>query len=150
MEASIISCSKEIQDATVGRKFDVCRLLGLLSGTWNNCHKCNVLWHALERTETCNPLYKKRKTVEGNFVVARQRPPPHCRPHIGNPQTEVGGHGTPSLQSGSSTAWFPPFLTAQRSFKQKKIFGWWWCESNGASVTTRSTKNIFFMALKCW
>jgi len=30
-------------------------------------------------------------------------PPPHCRPHIGNPQTtEVGGYGTPSLQSGFS------------------------------------------------
>ena len=26
--------------------------------------------------------------------------PPHCSPHIGNPQaTEVGGYGTPSLQS---------------------------------------------------
>jgi hypothetical protein len=50
MEASIISCGKEIQDATVSRKVDVDRLLGLsrdysrnLSGTWNNCHKCNVL-----------------------------------------------------------------------------------------------------------
>ena len=48
--ASIISCSKEIQDATVGRKVDVDRLLGLsraysrnLSGMWNNCHKCNIL-----------------------------------------------------------------------------------------------------------
>jgi len=29
MEASIISCSKEIQDATVGRKVDVDSLLGL-------------------------------------------------------------------------------------------------------------------------
>ena len=29
MEASIISCSKEIQDATVRRKVDVDRLLGL-------------------------------------------------------------------------------------------------------------------------
>ena len=27
--------------------------------------------------------------------------PPHCGPHIGNPQTiELGGYGTPSLQSG--------------------------------------------------
>jgi len=50
MEASIISYSKEIKDATVGRKVVVDRLLGLsraysrnLSGTWNNCHKCNVL-----------------------------------------------------------------------------------------------------------
>jgi len=50
MEASIISCSKDIQDATIGRKVDVDHLLGLskaysrnLSGTWNKCHKCNVL-----------------------------------------------------------------------------------------------------------
>ena len=29
---------------------------GNLSGTWNNRHKWNVLWHASERTETRNPL----------------------------------------------------------------------------------------------
>ena len=53
MEASIISCSKEIQDATVGRKFDVEHLLGLsransrnLSGTWNKLSQ-------VQRTVTC-------------------------------------------------------------------------------------------------
>jgi len=31
------------------------------------------------------------------------RPPPHCSPHIGDPQTtEVGGYGNPSLQFGFS------------------------------------------------
>jgi len=29
MEASIISCSKDVQDATISRKVDVDRLLGL-------------------------------------------------------------------------------------------------------------------------
>ena len=38
---------------------------------------------------------------------------------------------------------FHLFRTAQRSFKGKTIFMWWWCESSGASVATRSTKSIF-------
>jgi hypothetical protein len=51
--------------------------------------------------ENLNPqsALKKRKIFEGNFVVARQCPPPH----IGNTQTiEVGGYGTSNLQYGFS------------------------------------------------
>jgi len=55
---------------------------------------CDMLQRELKRGE---------RTVKGNFVVTRQRPPPHCSPHFGNSQTtDVEGYGTHSLQSGFS------------------------------------------------
>jgi hypothetical protein len=51
------------QDAIIGRRVDIYHLLVFsrdyswgAPGTWNNCHKCSLLWHASERTEACNPL----------------------------------------------------------------------------------------------
>jgi hypothetical protein len=63
MEASVIYCCKEIQDTTIGRQVNVHHLLRFsracswdLPGTWNNYHNCNLLWHASEKAEACNPL----------------------------------------------------------------------------------------------
>jgi hypothetical protein len=58
-EASVNSCCKEIQDATIGRQVDVDHLGSskaysqALRGTWNNRHKCKLLWHASERVQAC-------------------------------------------------------------------------------------------------
>jgi hypothetical protein len=63
METPVISCCNEIQDVTIGRQVDADHLLAFsrayssdLPGMWYNCHKCNLLWHASERAETCNML----------------------------------------------------------------------------------------------
>jgi hypothetical protein len=67
-----------------------------LPGTWNNCHKWNLLWHASGRAEACNLLQKKRETVRECHVVARECPTPYFDPHVGNPQQiEVGSHAQP-------------------------------------------------------
>jgi len=87
MEASIISCSKEIQDATVGRKVDVDRLLGLsraysrnLSGTWNNCYKCNVLWHASEKLRPAIRS-KRRGKLSKEILLLHDNARPHTAAH---------------------------------------------------------------------
>jgi hypothetical protein len=63
MEASVISCCKEIQDATISRQVNVDHLLGFsraypsdLPGMWNNFHKCSILCHASEKAEAYNTL----------------------------------------------------------------------------------------------
>ena len=66
---------------------------------------------------------KRRGKLSKEILLLHNARPPHCSPHIGNPQRiEVGGYGTPTLQSGFSAIRFPPFRTTQRSFKRKMIF----------------------------
>ena len=88
MEASIISCSGEIQDATVDREVDVGRLLGIsraysryLSGTTvTSATYCDVLQRELKtaiRSKRRGKLSKEILLLHDNA-----RPPPHTAAHI--------------------------------------------------------------------
>ena len=61
---------------------------------------CDMLQRELKSTIRSKRRGKLSKEI---LLLHDNAHPPHCSPHIGNPQTiEVGGYGTPTLQSGCS------------------------------------------------
>jgi hypothetical protein len=147
MEAFIISCFKEIRDATISRQVDVDHLLGFsrpyswdLPGTWNNYHKCNLLWYASEGLKPAI-CCKRRRLSEGILLLHD-----NSRPHtaactletLRKLKWEVMEH---PAHSTDLAPWFSPFWTAYRGSRKEKISMWQGREECGASVATCATKD---------